>query len=97
MSSIAQLNFDLKPFFKIKCGQKYVPHPSNTYHTVWYVYGTELVRCVPTVASRALSLVVEKYLRTSLASALAAGRRVRCLLLISFPSMHTKDECQQEN
>ena len=31
---IAWLNFDLTRFFKIKCGQKYDPHPSNTCHTV---------------------------------------------------------------
>ena len=31
---IARLNFDLTQFFKIKCGQKYDLHPSNTCHTV---------------------------------------------------------------
>ena len=36
-------------------------------------------------ASHALPLVLEKYLRTSLASALAASRRVCCALPISLP------------
>ena len=33
---IARLNFDLTRYFKIKCGQKQDPHPSNTCHTVQY-------------------------------------------------------------
>ena len=47
------------------------------------MYGAELVCCVPVATSRTLSLVLEKYLRTSLASALAACRRVCCALPIS--------------
>ena len=82
---IAWLNFDLTLFFKIKCSQKCVPHPSNMYRIVCVRYRTSTLKWEQ-AASRALPLVLEKYLRTSLASALAASRRVCCALLISRPS-----------
>ena len=58
---IAHLNCDLTRFFKIKC-QKYVPHPSNTYHIVQYIYCIELVRCSENRQHLELSLWYQKSL-----------------------------------
>ena len=64
-------------------------HPASIKHVSYSIvcvrYRTSTFQCQQ-AASRALPLVLEKYLLTSLASALAASRRVCCALLISLPS-----------
>ena len=60
-----------------------IKHVSYSIVRVWY--RTSVFQCQQ-AASHSLPLVLEKYLCTSLASALAASRRVCCALLISLPS-----------
>ena len=60
-----------------------IKHISYSIVRVWYRTSTLQWE---QAASCALPLVLEKYLRTSLASALAASRRVYCALLMSLPS-----------
>ena len=64
-------------------------HPASIKHVSYSIvcvrYRTSMLQWEQ-AASRALPLVLEKYLHTSLASALAASRHVCCALLISLPS-----------
>ena len=98
---IARLNFDLTQFFKVKCGPKYDPHPSNTRHTVQYVHGTELVRCSNNRQHRGSLFGARKVFVDQ--SCVGTGHMQTCVSCTpDLISRHNtvaprQDECQQEN
>ena len=96
MSSHCTTKLGFNTIFQNQMRSKICPasikHVSYSIVRVWYRTSTLQWE---QAASRALPLVLEKYLHTSLALALAASRRVCCAHPVSLPSTKKINDCTE--